>query len=36
MVISSTCFIFELIRKTIKCHALEASMKAKEGDIHVN
>lgn len=32
----STCFIFELIRKTIKCHVPENvldSLNAKEGNI---
>lgn len=36
MAMYSTCFIFELIRKTIKYHALEdmlASTNAKEGNI---
>jgi hypothetical protein len=38
MVIYSTCFIFSVISKTIKYHALEEvldSTEAKEGNIHI-
>lgn len=38
MAMYSTCFIFELIRKSIKDHAVEDmldSVNAKEGNIHM-